>query len=457
MNKIMVNITNLPIRSVTRIACTSFALLLSVFLISAFTLVNCAVAQDGVVTNLDNDPYSHEFYGNGTISMDYDGQNTLSLIGNGKWSSSITYNSDNRVFSIIAENAEGTEDITYTYNFSAGSSNTYNVFINPKPNLTFVLDGVIDTDNLSFVVDEVSSNYDSYSIKLNKCYSDVLNINVGYMGSNKTITLSGTEFNANEINLISGNVVFNTEATFNLLDSEGITLTASTGSTITVSNKLTFDNGNSEDNNKLADVAISASADDNAALKICCESQGAICAESVFISSGRVDIQGTLLASLEIGDSAIFSPGNSPGKTIVGSTEDKKDFTINDNALLLMEIGGSGENANDYLVISGDILLGSDPTIELVLADNNSLGLGQSFTAILTATNSDEIKDQILSIIKTSDFTDLDYVLVDEENNTYAITGRRLSASEVPEPSTWALLVLGAAGLLYMRKRETKA
>ena len=30
----------------------------------------------------------------------------------------------------------------------------------------------------------------------------------------------------------------------------------------------------------------------------------------------------------------------------------------------------------------------------------------------------------------------------------------KIDANAVPEPSTWALLILGAAGLAYMRKRK---
>ena len=41
-------------------------------------------------------------------------------------------------------------------------------------------------------------------------------------------------------------------------------------------------------------------------------------------------------------------------------------------------------------------------------------------------------------------------------NPTTGVLSATVDANAVPEPSTWALLLLGAAGLLYVRKRTRK-
>ena len=434
----MVNNTNLPIRSVTRIACTSFALLFSVLLISAFTMVNCAVGEDL--------PSSKGFSRSGFqlyVSYDSTTNEPFKMRGYGNWSTSFILNGDNRSFTITDRNGD------HSYNVP-GSSTALD--IHPQPFLQFTLtNSEINVGDLSLTVDDndeatVPDGYsyedDGCSLTFDKCYSNSLNIDIGYLGSDNAIVLAGNDLKTNILNLISGNVIFASDTTLNALtQGQGIALTSQSNSDVKITTSGTF----------TFNAPLTISSENNAALKICCESEGTISAESVFISSGRVDIQGTLLASLEIGDSAIFSPGNSPGTTEVKTG----NFTLDSGATLLMEIASAGPDGNDILIVDGNIILTDNSEIELALANSNSLGLGQSFTAILTATNSDEIKDDILKHIKTSDFTELKYVSIDE--NTYAITGRRFTAGEIPEPSTWALLVLGAAGLLYTRKREKNA
>ena len=474
MNKNMVKHINLPTRTVTRIACTTFALLFSVLLISAFALVNCAVGDDPAPVDWTN--YNWQNPKNKTFLIIRDDyyvevkttfyQDRVDMTANGTVTLTSSYVNDKdendnlyRKFSIIAadETDYSFPDRLFVYKLPV--SNT-DLILHPRPNLSFAAGSKIDAMFLNLCVNDNDLGKADYSngcsITFDECYSKSLGIDVGIMGSDKAITLVGNKFKANNINITSGNVIFASDTTFNAYSGSDITLTSQSSDDIKITGKsLTFDNGVLNDN-KLANVTIGS--ENNAALKICCEANGAICAESVFISSGRVDIKGTLIASLEIEDSATFSPGNSVGQTTVGATENKKDLTINDSALLLMEIGGTGENANDYLVVNGDIImLGSDPTIELVLADGNSLGLGESFTAVLTSDNiySDSDKNQLvddfLKYVKTSDFTDLEYKVVDGK---HVITGRRFTAYEVPEPSTLALLILGASGLLYWRKKN---
>ena len=149
---------------------------------------------------------------------------------------------------------------------------------------------------------------------------------------------------------------------------------------------------------------------------------------------------------LEINNSATFSPGNS-----IGKLEQTGNFTLDSGATLLMEIGGTDAELNDQLIVSGNFDFANGAIIELVLADNAVLNPGDTFTAILSGSNSSDFEDTLIdNFVRSYFFTDLAYV---PYGNGYAITGR-LDPNAVPEPSTWALLALGAAGLLYWRKKN---
>ena len=174
--------------------------------------------------------------------------------------------------------------------------------------------------------------------------------------------------------------------------------------------------------------------------------------DNFVVSSGRVDIRGYMNGNLLVdaidGPNAVFSPGNSVGEATFGG-----GFILNEaGSALLMEIGGEETNKNDSLIVTGDIEL-NNGLIYLELADDSTLKGGDTFTAILYGSNSGEdgFRENLLSHVSSYYFTDLDYVPLG--GGVYAITGT-VDANAVPEPSTWALLILGAAGLLYVRKRN---
>ena len=142
--------------------------------------------------------------------------------------------------------------------------------------------------------------------------------------------------------------------------------------------------------------------------------------------------------TLEVEADGVFSPGNS-----IGTLNQTGDFILN-SGILLMEIGGPTEADSDQLIIDGDLILQNSPSIIIGNMTPNA-----EFNIVLDANNSADL--DILNLIDSYYFTDLSYA--QNGSGLWVISGK-VDANAVPEPSTWALLILGAAGLLYMRKRR---
>lgn len=199
-------------------------------------------------------------------------------------------------------------------------------------------------------------------------------------------------------------------------------------------------------------------------LKILSETQGMISAESMVVSSGRMDAKGYISGKLSVAADAMLSPGNSIGSLWI------EDFTIGDvtysgelilnetGSTLLMEIGGPNINDNDSLIVSGNLTLNDGSIIQLAATDDCALQEGDTFTAVLSGNNSADIQGNFISkYVRATHFTDLQYIQLEggDYDGKYAITGRfRFDHNAVPEPSTWVLLILGVAGLLYLRTRK---
>lgn len=172
---------------------------------------------------------------------------------------------------------------------------------------------------------------------------------------------------------------------------------------------------------------------------------GAITASSLTVTGGEFDLLGSSTGGLTISN-AVFSPGNSVGEAEVGGA-----FTLTDGASVIMEIGGATPDKNDSLVASGNLNLG-DGKIHLTFADACDLQPGEQFTAVFSGSNSASIKDNFIDNHVVSDyFINLQYVPYGD--GQYAITGI-LDPNVVPEPSAWILLLFGAFGLMYFRKRK---
>ncbi|MBR5161118.1 MAG: PEP-CTERM sorting domain-containing protein, partial [Thermoguttaceae bacterium] len=189
---------------------------------------------------------------------------------------------------------------------------------------------------------------------------------------------------------------------------------------------------------------------ENAALKICCEAGDCVKAESVFLSSGRLDVQGLISSSLEIGKEGIFSPGNSPGTATV-----TKAVTLNGELLFEQDELGMDLLVADSIAVPGGE--DSNPTIKFEFGAE----VPEGATYEIIRTTQTLPWDSVESMLDENNPKRVNIeglpsnAKLSIDGNSVKVTLAR-DPNAVPEPSTWALLVLGTAGLLYLRKREKK-
>ncbi|MBR5711348.1 MAG: PEP-CTERM sorting domain-containing protein [Thermoguttaceae bacterium] len=183
-------------------------------------------------------------------------------------------------------------------------------------------------------------------------------------------------------------------------------------------------------------------------LQIYADAANMIDVSKLVVSSGRMDMKEYFTGSLEVGEetsegvysTAIFSPGNSVGTlTITG------DFVLNPGSTLLIEQDATG--IDTLSATSFDIA--SDSILDLPV---DSLQLGASYPIIQSNTAFDDTmaSDDFWNGLLTSDSAYYWNLKVVNGNTVMA----SVDSNAVPEPSTWALLILGAAGLMYWRKRK---
>ena len=163
--------------------------------------------------------------------------------------------------------------------------------------------------------------------------------------------------------------------------------------------------------------------------------------DSIVVNAGRLDMKEFFVGTLEVEADGVFSPGNS-----IGTLNLTGDLNLN-GGTLLMEIGGPTEADSDKLIIDGDLNLNDG---NIVLQFVNGMTPNAEFAVVIDADNSSDPDFDILSHIDPYYFSNLSY---GNGSGLWVLSGK-VDANAVPEPSTWALLVLGAAGLLYWRKRR---
>ena len=181
-------------------------------------------------------------------------------------------------------------------------------------------------------------------------------------------------------------------------------------------------------------------------------SEGQFQSDLFTVKEGALDFKGLYVGNLVINKDAIFSPGNS-----VGSLDLTGDFTLGSGATLLLEVGKDnlGNIQTDELTASG-VTTFEDGSIIKIALDSNYENLFEDGdpASILLPSNIVDSNGNPLDldnlIFQSSMFNLLGY---DSTSGLLTVAYAAPSAG-VPEPSTWALMILGAAGLLYWRKRK---
>ena len=200
---------------------------------------------------------------------------------------------------------------------------------------------------------------------------------------------------------------------------------------------------------------ITVNATDDAPFQVYTAANGAVRAESFVISSGRVDAKGCMEGAIDgegivvTVDGGVFSPGNS-----VGTVEVTGDVAITSNGIALFEFSSFSEGKYDQIIINGGgAFTAEDSTIQLDFDSDLSdwAAEGNSYKLVSNGgfTNGEDYTSWLFN------YDDL-FELKGGSDGLYLIGRGDVPepVAGVPEPSTWALLALGAAGLMYWRKRK---
>ena len=190
-------------------------------------------------------------------------------------------------------------------------------------------------------------------------------------------------------------------------------------------------------------------------LKIYADEQNKVVADTFTVSDSELDFKGYYDGDLEVINDAFFSPGNSIGEANVTGNIAFITDTADSNGFAYFEFGdftGADEN-HDLLVLSnssqfnandeaGVVLLDfanddaedwASAGVDYLLVKNGAFEDGKDYTSWLTPT-----------------LTDL-FSLQGRADGLY-LTAAASPETGVPEPSTWALLVLGVI-VLFLRRR----
>lgn len=180
-------------------------------------------------------------------------------------------------------------------------------------------------------------------------------------------------------------------------------------------------------------------------LQLYSEAQGLIDISSLTVSSGQVDLKGYMTGLIEVDKGATFSPGNSVGEATFGG-----GFILNEEgSRLLLEMDSSGIDS----VTAQSFTIDNNSIIEL---DIDGIPFGSQYDVITATDGFSSSQDEAYWRGKFGTLPDyMTLAVVDGEHGPNSQTVRLLiDRNQVPEPSTWALLILGAAGMLYWRKRK---
>ena len=173
---------------------------------------------------------------------------------------------------------------------------------------------------------------------------------------------------------------------------------------------------------------------------------GSFTADAFSVEAGELDFKGDFTGDIDVINGAVLSPGNSTGTLSVTGN------VIVEDGIALFEFDSFDDGTFDKLFILGadNAFTAADGTIELKFLNDDADAWATPDSAYQL------VSDDGFQI---GDFTSW---LADDFDGLFGLEGRAdglylvAAASEtgVPEPSTWALLILGAAGMLYWRKRK---
>ena len=249
-------------------------------------------------------------------------------------------------------------------------------------------------------------------------------------GSNFKVTSGSVTFGTADVALsnLSGGI----------LNPDGTTV----NSTLTVTGVLTLNNDQlTKFIGSISATSIKKTGDGT--MQIYTGAEGQVDAQSLTVSSGRMDFKGYMTGGITVDAGGIFSPGNSVGEATFGG-----GYILKDGATLLIEQDATGIDklnvgsfAFDETSISQNIQL--DITGIPFGAEYEIISSETAFTAPLLDEGYwlDHFKDDLPYYMSLSI----------KGGNTVVLM---INRNAVPEPSTWALLVLGVAGLMYWRKRK---
>ena len=208
---------------------------------------------------------------------------------------------------------------------------------------------------------------------------------------------------------------------------------------------LTLTNSNGETTKFIGSItANNLVVDGEGTLQIYTGAEGKVDVQSLVVSSGNLDFKGYMNGSIVVESDTVFSPGNSVGEsTFTGS------FTLEDAATLLIEQDATGM---DKLTASSYVI---DPNSILELTAG-SAAPGGTYAIIVQKDGDNPVNFE--DDLATDDFWNS---LLTEESAYYwnlsvknNVVYATMDSNAVPEPSTWALLALGVAGLMYIRRRN---